>query len=154
MRNITECQKRLIALGFPCGPNGADGRFGQDTLDAYNRFRASQGRKPVKLPSMSELNADLFPEEQPAPKPKPTNPRKENPMETVLANVKSAWLSKLNWTLVAGALFNLFAFFGLNVPNDVKDAIVMVGNGAVLIVAWVIKTWFTTAISSASAKKL
>lgn len=70
MRNVTELQQRLISFGYPVGPSGADGRFGHDTLDAYNRFRASKGKPPVDFASMAQLNADLFPEEQPAPPPK------------------------------------------------------------------------------------
>jgi hypothetical protein len=77
MRNITECQRRLIALGYLPARNSAgelndDGKFGVLSLDAYNRFLARRGRPPVKNVSMAELNADLFPEEQPAaPPPKP-----------------------------------------------------------------------------------
>ncbi len=110
MRNITELQKRLIALGFPVGPDGADGRFGQDTLDAYNRFRASQGKKPVKQPNMSELNADLFPEEVPGTKPKP--PKKPNLFETLsaLKDINDLWKGKpmnSSWltTFVASTAF-------------------------------------------------
>lgn len=70
MRNITEIQWKLIALGFSVGPNGADGKFGADTLAAYNRFRLARGLPAVYGETMSELNRLLFPEEQPAPKPK------------------------------------------------------------------------------------
>jgi hypothetical protein len=75
-RNVTEIQARLIALGYlaPVDANGdtnADGKFGEHSLDAYNHFRASIGKGPVVQASMAELNADLFPEEQPAPPPKP-----------------------------------------------------------------------------------
>lgn len=69
MRNITEIQLELIRRGYPVGPAGADGKFGGDTLDAYNHFRASLGKPPVGSASMAMLNADLFPEEQPKPKP-------------------------------------------------------------------------------------
>jgi hypothetical protein len=67
MRNITEIQRRLIALGY-LNANGDDGRFGHMSLDAYNRFRATIGKGPVVQANMAELNADLFPEEHPAPK--------------------------------------------------------------------------------------
>ncbi len=138
-------QRALIAAGFDVGKAGADGKMGDDTIKAIGDAREHYGlpapRNKLDLPLLIALGVR-------------NQPRKELPMETVLANVKSAWLSKLNWTLAAGALFNIFAFFGLQVPNDVKDAIVMVGNGVVLIAAWVIKTWFTTSISAASAKKL
>lgn len=74
MRNITEVQQRLIALGYPVGPAGADGKFGHNSLDAFNRFRASKGLGPVVNTSMEDLNRLLFPEEQPAPPPKKSNP--------------------------------------------------------------------------------
>jgi hypothetical protein len=78
VRNITEIQRKLIALGYPVGPAGADGKFGHDTLDAYNRFRASKGNGPVLKASMDELNADLFPEDAPPlPKSTPRNPLKD-----------------------------------------------------------------------------
>ncbi len=72
MRNVTECQQKLIALGYltPTNEFGArndDGRFGERSLDAYNHFRATLGKGPVVAISMAELNADLFPEEQPPP---------------------------------------------------------------------------------------
>ena len=127
-----------------------DGHFGELSHLALIQFQHKNALPETGNPDPATLAAlgipNLF-----LP---PPNPRKELPMETVLANVKSAWLSKLNWTLAAGAIFNLFAFFGLTVPADVKDAIVLVGNGVVIIAAWVIKTWFTTAISTPSAKKL
>jgi hypothetical protein len=74
MRNVTHIQRRLIELGYlpPVardGGRGDDGKFGHDSLDAYNHFRASVGKGPVVQASMAELNADLFPEDQPAAKP-------------------------------------------------------------------------------------
>lgn len=135
-------QQALADNGFNPGP--VDSVYGPATLNAINDARAA-----YKLDGINRVDEALLLALGILPK-----SRKALPMETVLANVKSAWLSKLNWTLAAGALFNIFAFFGLNVPTDVKDAIVVVGNGVVLILAWVIKTWFTTAITAASAKKL
>lgn len=132
-------QLALIAAGFSVGPEGADGYLGPNSAAAIKAFRKAHGLSEAAVIDAALLRLLNL---------------KDSPMDTVLANVKSAWLSKLNWTLAAGALFNLFAFFGLNVPADVKDAIVMVGNGLVLIVAWVLRTWFTTSITPASAKKL
>lgn len=71
MRNVTEIQQRLIDLGF-LSPGGADGVFGTVTLMALNRFLATKGRAPVlRPPSMADLNALLFPEDQP-PAPDPS----------------------------------------------------------------------------------
>jgi len=135
-------QQALADNGFNPGP--VDSVFGPATLNAVNDARAA-----YKLDGINRVDADLLRCLGILPK-----PRKDTTMETVLANVKSAWLSKLNWTLAAGALFNLFAFFGLQVPSDVKDAILAVGNGVVIIAAWVIRTWFTTSVTAAAAKKL
>jgi hypothetical protein len=79
MRNVTECQQRLIVLGYlparnEFGEKNDDGKFGERSLDAYNHFRATLGKGPVVQASMAELNADLFPEEQPAPPAPKPNP--------------------------------------------------------------------------------
>lgn len=71
MRNVTEAQQRLIALGYlaPLDENGksnADGKFGQRSMDAYNHYRATKGLPPVQQTTMADLNAVLFPEEQAA----------------------------------------------------------------------------------------
>lgn len=36
-------QKRLIALGFPCGSSGADGSFGSDTYAAVRKYQKAKG---------------------------------------------------------------------------------------------------------------
>jgi hypothetical protein len=43
---------------------------------------------------------------------------------------------------------------GHPVPPDVQSAVISVGNGVGLIVVWVQRTFFTTSITTASAKKL
>lgn len=79
-RNVTEIQRRLIDLGFlsPGDEQGLpsdDGKFGQRSMDAYNRFLASKGKAPHKgMILLAELNANLFPEERQAPPPKKSNP--------------------------------------------------------------------------------
>lgn len=71
MRNVTECQRRLISLGY-LAPGEDDGRFGEKSLNAFNHYRATKGLGPLVQTSMAELNATLFPEEYrpPAPPPK------------------------------------------------------------------------------------
>ncbi len=72
MRNVSEIQRRLIQLGF-LAPGEDDGKFGQKSLDAYNHFLANQGKPPHKgMILLAELNAELFPSEQPAPKKRTT----------------------------------------------------------------------------------
>lgn len=67
MRNVTEIQRKLIALGY-LAPGEDDGKFGHKSLDAFNHYRASLGKPPI-IPkvTMEQLNADLFPEEVPPP---------------------------------------------------------------------------------------
>lgn len=74
MHNVTEAQQRLIVLGY-LAEGGADGKFGQKSLDAYNHYRASLGKPPVTPPiQLLGLNADLFPDEFPLDPPKASNP--------------------------------------------------------------------------------
>lgn len=82
MHNTTECQRKLILLGYLPAidpdtkkPND-DGVFGTKSLDAYNRYRKVALHKEPAVPPihLDALNADLFPEEQPAPAPPSSNP--------------------------------------------------------------------------------
>ncbi len=75
-----------------------------------------------------------------------------NPQVSV--DVKSAWLSKINWTQgVAGAAMVIAYFSGgkINLSLDQQAALVVsigvIGN----VVTWVIKTWFTSTITPPSA---
>lgn len=77
-RNVTECQRELIRLGFlestqPDGTRSDDGRAGQLTFAAFNRFLANKGRPPVD-PSdftLTAINAALWPEQLVPPVSKP-----------------------------------------------------------------------------------
>lgn len=173
MRNVTEIQQRLIKLGY-LAAGEADGKFGPKSLDAYNHWRASKGAGPVNAASLTQLNIDLFPEEQPGAKPRLTPnpvvqaigwfalkvflhrlfPGKEILMDSIVTTVKSAWASKLNWTMAVGVLFNIFMLLGHPVPDDVQAAVLTAGNSLVLVVGWVIRTWFTTSITTAAVAKL
>ena len=68
-------------------------------------------------------------------------------------SIKSAWLSKVNWTqAVAGAAMLLAYFSGgkFDLSPDQQAAFVVsigvIGN----LVTWVIKTWFTSTIQASS----
>lgn len=69
MKNVTECQQELIRLGFlsPTQPDGSpsdDGRAGQLTFAAFNRFLANRGKPPVDPGdfTLAAINAALWPE--------------------------------------------------------------------------------------------
>jgi peptidoglycan hydrolase-like protein with peptidoglycan-binding domain len=148
LHNITEIQQRLIALGFDVGPSGADGRFGEASLAAYNRYRASlvPPQRPVKLPNMSELNRDLFPEDLPPPNPKGTI------MGNILGNIFTGLFGNLlNWQLIQGYLRNgLISLGSVLVTNGVlTSAELNTVVGALMIVISVI----LSAVSNNTKKK-
>lgn len=144
MRNVTECQRRLITLGY-LAQGEDDGRFGEKSLDAFNRARAAKGLGPVVQTSMSELNAVLFPEEF-------TPPQRKTIMGNLLGNVFSGLLGNLlNWQLIQGylrsALVAAGGAIGLDgyVGADGTQAII----GAVMVIAGVV----FSALSNNTKKK-
>lgn len=138
---IAECQQLLIAAGYDVGPDGADGHFGANTKTALLKFQVARGLSATGIFDQPTTTALFYPKETPQ-------------MNTVIAEVKSAWVSKVNWTLAITFLLNALAFFGIAIPADVKDAVMMIVTSLGIVIAWVIKTWFTTSISAASAAKI
>jgi hypothetical protein len=65
---------------------------------------------------------------------------------TVVADVKSAWLSKINWTQAVGAGAMLLAWFGVDMPPDVRAAIVTMIGAGTQVATWVLRTWYTKAV--------
>jgi peptidoglycan hydrolase-like protein with peptidoglycan-binding domain len=171
MRNVTEIQRELIALGY-LRPGEDDGKFGRISLDAYNHWRASKGAPPVKAASMSQLNIDLFPEEQPGAKPRLTpNPVVQAigafafrlllnrltkgliPMNTNV-DVISSWLSTKNWAAAIAIITNIAAILHIVIPPDLGPAVSAVVTSVAALYILVKNTWFTTTITAASAAKL
>lgn len=138
MRNITQIQRRLIERGFmsPIARDGGeadDGKFGHDSLDAYNRFRASIGKGPLVQASMAELNADLFPEDAP-PVPQPrTNPISDYftgiAIKAVLSSLKGRFpmLTGYKTYLTAGLMIIVAAasLLGVNIGDYHPDPIAL-----------------------------
>lgn len=77
-------------------------------------------------------------------------------MNTVTANVKSAWLSKVNWIQVVAlgvtCATGLLGAFNLDPMTTAKltAGVAAVGQIATIVV----KTWYTTEITQASANKM
>ena len=76
-----------------------------------------------------------------------------NTAVSALVDIKSAWLSKINWTqVVSGSAMILAWYTGghLSLTPDQQSALVVtigvIGN----ISTWVVKTWFTPTVSAAS----
>jgi hypothetical protein len=73
--------------------------------------------------------------------------------DVIAVSVKSAWLSKINWTQAVGMACTGLALISGNkysVPLDVQLEIVATIQGAVAVVTWVVKTWFTPTVTPAS----
>ena len=67
--------------------------------------------------------------------------------------VKSAWASKINWTQAVAFAAMLFTMFGIDMPAELQAQIVT-GIGIVAaVVTWILRTWFTTAITYASEQR-
>lgn len=133
MRNITEVQKRLIALGY-LPHDQADGKFGHITLDAFNHYRAARGLGPVVQTSMEELNRLLFPEDElpVVPKPKRSNPFTDfftnllvrKGVEFIVSNLKGSMIVNIlsgYKTYILAAIILVCAaaetFLGVDIPQ-------------------------------------
>ena len=68
--------------------------------------------------------------------------------------VKSAWLSKINWTQAVAALAALFTLFGHSIPDDVQADVLTAITCIAAVVTWVQRTFLTTTITPSSAIKL
>ena len=70
---VIECQTDLIALGYSCGPKGADGKYGDDTIKAVKAFQKDHGLTadgvcgPKTWDALDKAMADLKPQPEPEP---------------------------------------------------------------------------------------
>lgn len=74
-------------------------------------------------------------------------------MSDITVVIKSSWFSKINWTQAVAFLGMIFTMFGIDVPEDVKAAIVSAIVAISTVITWVLRTFFTTSITPSSAKK-
>jgi hypothetical protein len=75
-------------------------------------------------------------------------------MDPISVAVKSAWASKINWTQGVGLLASLLAMRGVDLPPETQAQIVVAIQAIVSVATWVARTWFTTSVTPAVAKKL
>jgi hypothetical protein len=68
--------------------------------------------------------------------------------------VKSAWASKINWTQAVGLLASLLALKGVDLPAETQAQIVVGVQAFVAVATWIVRTWFTTSITTSVAAKL
>jgi len=72
------------------------------------------------------------------------------PEVTISAPIKSAWSSKINWVQAVSLVASLLTFFGLNLDEETKAALVAAINGIAVVVTWFLRTFKTTAITKSS----
>jgi hypothetical protein len=65
-------------------------------------------------------------------------------------DIKSSWLSKINWTQFIGFAAMILTVFGIEMPDEVKVQIVALIGSAQAILTWVLRTWFTKSLTKAS----
>ena len=68
--------------------------------------------------------------------------------------VKSAWWSKINWNSAVTMLASVGVFFGVNLPESEKLAIIVTLNAVSDFLNVVLRTWFTTTVTPAVANKV
>jgi hypothetical protein len=142
MRNVTECQQKLIALKYlpklnEKGEPNDDGKFGTVSLDAFNHYRASLGKPPI-IPkvTMEQLNADLFPEDVPPAPPARTfsiSPIVRVAISLVLNTLKGngPMLTTFDKAWVSGVVafvcqYVINHFFNITVSADTQSLLVTV----------------------------
>lgn len=69
-------------------------------------------------------------------------------------DVKSAWLSKINWTQAIGVLASILVVFGINLDVQTQLAVVAGIQGVVAAVTWVMRTFFTKTVTPSAAAKI
>ena len=81
----------------------------------------------------------------------------KTPVLTTVAqvDVQSAWMSKINWTQAVGILASVITVISgskYSIPAETQLGIVSAIQGIQSVASWVLKTWFTTTITPASAE--
>lgn len=73
-------------------------------------------------------------------------------MDPLMARVKvkSAWLSKINWTQAVAAAASVGVIFGIDLDPKTQVALVGVIQGAQSVATWAFRTFFNRSVSPAS----
>jgi len=74
--------------------------------------------------------------------------------DAVTVDVKSAWLSKINWTQAIGVIASVAAVFGFDLSPAMQVQVVAGIQGIAAVVTWALKTFGTTTVTPSSAAKV
>lgn len=64
--------------------------------------------------------------------------------------VKSAWLSKVNWTQAVSMGATVLALKGFNMDAETQVAVVAGIQGLQSVATWIFRTWFNKSVAPAS----
>ena len=68
--------------------------------------------------------------------------------------VKSAWWSKINWVQAVAMVATVATVFGFDFPPELQAKIVATITGVSGVATVILRTWFTTSVTPASADKV
>ena len=68
--------------------------------------------------------------------------------------VKSAWWSKINWVQAVAMVATVATVFGFNFPPEFQAKVVETIIGVSGVATIILRTWFTTSVTVASADKV
>lgn len=74
--------------------------------------------------------------------------------DAVTVDVKSAWLSKINWAQAIGVVASVAAVVGFDLSPALQVQVVAAIQGIVAVVTWALKTFGTTTVTPSSAAKV
>lgn len=69
---------------------------------------------------------------------------------TAKVPIKTAWLSKINWTQAVAFIAALATMFGIDLDSETQSQILTGIVAIQAVVSWVLRTWFNASVSQAS----
>lgn len=72
---------------------------------------------------------------------------------TAVVSVKSSWTSKINWTQILSFAASVLVVFGIDLSPETQVMIVAAIQAVQAGITWVLRTFFTKAVTTASVTK-
>ena len=69
---------------------------------------------------------------------------------TTIAEVETAWTSKINWTQAIATIAMFGTVFGIDLDPKTQVSIVAGIQGVSAVATWIMRTWYTSTITPAS----
>lgn len=68
-------------------------------------------------------------------------------------DIKSAWLSKINWTQAIGFLAMIGTVLGFDLDAETQKNLLALIVAGQAVLTWVLRTWFTKTVTPSVAAK-